>query len=239
MENLEYIIKSQNLVKKFGTRFALDNTDFEIGKNRIVGLMGPNGSGKTTLMKIMAGLLRHDSGNIEINGFTPGVETKSIVSFMPDCNFLYKWMTVGDAVRFFSDMFPDYDMNKSQELLEFMKLKTHEKTGSLSKGMLERLLLVLTLSRKAKLYILDEPLGGIDPVAKNKITDVILEYFNGGGSESTIIISTHLIKDVERLFDDVIFLKEGKVTLSGNCDTLRQKHGKSIEELYLEVFDVD
>ncbi len=230
---METMLKTTNLTKKYSRNRGLDGLNMEIKTGRIVGLLGPNGSGKTTFLKIAAGILRQDAGEIEIDGKKPGIYTKSIVSYLPDTNYLYKWMKIKDAVKFYSDMFKDFDRSKCDELLKFMNLEEGDKVASLSKGMLEKLNLSLTISRKAKLYILDEPLGGVDPTAREKIIDTILNNYR---EDSSMIVTTHLVNDIERLFDDVFFISEGKIVLEGNAEELRISKGKSIDELYREVF---
>jgi len=230
---METMLNTTNLTKKYSRNRGLDGLNMEIKTGRIVGLLGPNGSGKTTFLKIAAGILRQDAGEIEIDGKKPGIYTKSIVSYLPDTNYLYKWMKIKDAVKFYSDMFKDFDRAKCDELLKFMNLEEGDKVSSLSKGMLEKLNLSLTISRKAKLYILDEPLGGVDPTAREKIIDTILNNYR---EDSSMIVTTHLVNDIERLFDDVFFISEGKIVLEGNAEELRISKGKSIDELYREVF---
>lgn len=230
---METMLKTTNLTKQYSKNRGLNGLTMEIKTGRIVGLLGPNGSGKTTLLKIAAGILRKESGEIEIDGKEPGMYTKSIVSYLPDTNYLYKWMKIKDAVKFYSDMFKDFDRQKCEELLKFMNLNEEDKVTSLSKGMLEKLNLSLTISRKAKLYILDEPLGGVDPTAREKIIDAILNNYR---EDSSMIVTTHLVNDIERLFDDVFFISEGKIVLEGNAEELRISKGKSIDELYREVF---
>lgn len=227
------LLKATKLSKTYYRKKALDGLNLEIPEGRIVGLLGPNGSGKTTFIKISAGILRSTSGEITIDGQKPGVYTKSIVSYLPDVNFLYKWMKIKDAKQFFKDMFSDFDEQKCDELLKFMELNEEDKVTALSKGMLEKLNLSLILSRKAKLYILDEPLGGVDPVAREKIINAILDNYR---ENSSMIITTHLVNDIERLFDDVAFISQGKIILQGNAEELRMEKGKSIDELYREVF---
>lgn len=227
------LLKANNLTKAYYRKKGLDGFNLEIPEGKILGLLGPNGSGKTTFIKIAAGILRNTDGEITIDGHAPGVYTKSIVSYLPDVNFLYKWMKIKDAVKFYKDMFEDFDEDKCKQLLEFMALKEEDKVTTLSKGMMEKLNLSLTLSRKAKLYILDEPLGGVDPVAREKIINAILENYR---EDSSMIVTTHLVNDIERLFDDVAFISEGKIVLQGNAEELRIEKGMSIDELYREVF---
>lgn len=227
------ILKTSKLTKKYFNKMALNGLDIEIPIGKILGLLGPNGSGKTTFIKIAAGILRESSGEILIDEHKPGIYTKSIVSYLPDVNYLYKWMKIKDAIEFFSDFYEDFDGEKALQLLKFMDLQQELKVTSLSKGMLEKLNLTLVLSRKARLYILDEPLAGVDPVAREKIIDAIIQNFN---EDSSMIITTHLVNDIERLFDQVAFISEGNIILSGDAEALRLEKGKSIDELYREVF---
>lgn len=227
------ILSASNLTKAYFRKRGLDGFDLEIPEGKIVGLLGPNGSGKTTFIKIAAGILRHTGGEITIDGHTPGVHTKSVVAYLPDVNFIPKWMKIKNAVAFYKDMFSDFDEKKCHELLAFMTLNEDDRVTSLSKGMLEKMNLSLTLARKAKLFILDEPLGGVDPVAREKIINAIINNFR---EDSSMIVTTHLVNDIERLFDDVAFISEGKIVLQGDAEELRIEKGKSIDELYREVF---
>src|SRR5690606_1486339 len=199
----------------------------------VVGILGPNGSGKTTLIKILTGILRPTKGEVYIDGNKPGVITKSIVSYLPDRNFLYDWMKIQDAINFFKDFYQDFDENKAYGLLEFMKLDRDMKINSLSKGMMEKLNLTLVLSRNAKVYILDEPIAGVDPVARDQILDAIINNYN---EDSTMLITTHLVRDMENIFDDVVFLREGEIYMQGNAESLREEKGMQIDDLYKEIF---
>lgn len=227
------IIEIKGLTKSYLNKKALNNVSLDIEKGRVVGILGPNGSGKTTLIKILTGILRETKGEVLIDGSNPGVYTKSIVSYLPDRNFLYNWMSVEDAIIFYKDFYEDFDENKAYELLDFMKLDKKMKVSSLSKGMTEKLNLTLVLSRKAKLYILDEPIAGVDPVARDQILDAIIKNYN---EDSTMIITTHLVRDMENIFDDVVFLREGEVYLKGNAESLREEKGMQIDALYKEIF---
>lgn len=231
---MDNILETKGLSKNYFNKKALKSVDINIKKGKVVGILGPNGSGKTTFIKIAAGLLRQSKGEILIDGQIPGPYTKSVVSYLPDRNFLYEWMTIEDAIEFYKDFYKDFDEVKANELLKFMKLEKNMKVNSLSKGMTEKLNLTLILSRKAKLYILDEPIAGVDPVARDKILDAIINNYN---QDSSMIITTHLVRDIERLFDEVIFLKQGEVILSGNAEELREEKSKSIDEIYKEVFE--
>lgn len=230
---MDSILKTSNLTKTYFTKTALKNASIQIEKGKILGLLGPNGSGKTTLIKIAAGILRQSSGEILIDGHEPGVSTKAIVSYLPDKEYIPKWMKIKDAINYFEDFYKDFQRDKAMELLNFMKLDEMSKVTSLSKGMLEKLYLTLTLSRKAKLYILDEPLAGVDPTAREKILDAIINNFN---EDSAMLITTHLVNDIERIFDDVAFISNGEIVLQGNAEELRAQRGKSIDELFREVF---
>lgn len=230
---METILKCTDLKKSYFRKTALNGVNLEIKKGKITGLLGPNGSGKTTFLKIAAGILRPSSGEIFINGNKPGIKTKAQVSYLPDRDYLYKWMRIEDAIAFFKDLYEDFDGKKAQELLKFMELSEDSKVKELSKGMSEKLYLTLVLSRKSQLYVLDEPLGGVDPTTREKILDAILENYT---EDSSILITTHLVSDIERLFDDVAFISEGKIILFGNAEELRAEKKMSIDEIYREVF---
>ena len=230
---MENILEIKNLNKKYFTKTALEDVNLTLEKGRILGLMGPNGSGKTTLLKIIAGLQHSTSGFVQVCGHDIGLETKKLVSFLPDKNVLYPFMKSIDALNFFSNYYDDFDMKKALDMLDFMKLDKNEKVSAMSKGMIEKLNLTLSFSRNAKLFVLDEPLGGVDPVARDRIISTIIKTYN---EDSSIIISTHLVNDVERIFDDVCFIGKGKVILSGSAEDLRVEKGLSIDQLYIETF---
>lgn len=227
------IVEINNLTKKYANKTALDNVNLNIERGKVVGILGPNGSGKTTLIKILTGLLRQTSGEVLIDGKNVGVKTKSVVSYLPDRNFLYKWMRIEDACHMYKDFYTDFDEVKFNELLVFMNLNRSMKIDSLSKGMHEKLNLALVLSRNAKLYILDEPIAGVDPVARDQILDAIINNYN---EDSSMIITTHLVRDMESMFDEVVFLKDGQIVLTGNAEALREEKAKQIEEIYKEIF---
>lgn len=227
------LVEINNLTKKYVNKIALDHLDLTIEEGKVVGILGPNGSGKTTLIKILSGLLRQTSGDVLIGGKKVGVGTKAIVSYLPDRNFLYKWMRIEDASNFYKDFYTDFDENKFKELLDFMKLQKSMKIDSLSKGMHEKLNLSLVLARNAKLYILDEPIAGVDPVARDQILHAIINNYN---EDSSMIITTHLVRDMENMFDDVVFLKDGRIVLCGNAEELREEKGKQIDDIYKEAF---
>lgn len=230
---MKNIVEIKGLTKKYSSKVALNNINLNIEKGKVVGILGPNGSGKTTLIKILAGLLRQTSGEVLIDGRSIGVYTKSIVSYLPDRSFLYKWMKIEDAMNLYKDFYSDFDEEKFNELLSFMKLERNMKIDALSKGMHEKLNLSLVLARNSKLYILDEPIGGVDPVARDQIIDAIINNYN---EESSMIITTHLVRDMESILDEVVFLKEGNIALTGSAETLREERGKQIDDIYKEVF---
>ncbi len=227
------IIEIKGLSKSYFNKKALNNLNLTIEKGKVVGILGPNGSGKTTLIKILAGILRPSKGEVYIDGNKPGVVTKSIVSYLPDRNFLYDWMKIEDAINFFKDFYTDFNEKRAYELLNFMKLDKNMKINSLSKGMMEKLNLTLVLSRNAKVYILDEPIAGVDPVARDQILDAIINNYD---EDSTMLITTHLVRDMENIFDDVVFLREGEVYLQGNAEVLRAERNMKIDDLYKEIF---
>ncbi|MDQ0195655.1 ABC transporter ATP-binding protein [Paenibacillus wynnii] len=227
------ILQVNEVTKKFNSKQALRGVSFELGAGKITGLLGSNGSGKSTIMKIIAGLIQPTSGSVSVLGTPVGLESKAVVSFMPDCPLTESWMKVSDAIEFYRDFYADFDNDKARRMLEFMKLKESEAVKTLSKGMNERLQLTLTLSRRARLYLLDEPIGGVDPVARTRILDALVEFYE---EDSTILISTHLVTDIERIFDDVIFIKEGEIVMHREVEDIRLQQGKSIIELFREVY---
>jgi len=227
------ILKAENVAKKYITKNALNDLSLIIETGKIYGLFGPNGSGKTTLMKMIAGLIRPTAGKIEVLENKIGTKTKELVSFMPTNNFIPRWMKIKDCLRYFDDLFRDFDLKKAETMIDSMGLNKEQKTKTLSTGMLGRLKLSLALSRKAKLYLLDEPLNGIDPVSREKIMGAILNTYH---EENTIIISSHLVKELERILDYAVFLDKGNVVLCGDVEELRKEKAMSIDELYREVF---
>lgn len=230
---MKNIVEIKGLTKKYFNKVALNDISLNIEEGKVVGILGPNGSGKTTLIKILTGLLRQTSGEVLIDGQKIGVYTKSIVSYLPDRNFLYKWMRIEDAYNLYKDFYSDFDENKFDELLKFMKLERSMKIDTLSKGMHEKLNLALILSRNAKLYVLDEPIAGVDPVARDQILDAIINNYN---ENSSMLITTHLVRDMESMLDEVVFLKEGNIILTGNAEALREERGMQIDDIYKEVF---
>jgi len=230
---MEQILKATQLSKSFYQKKALDKVDINIEKGKIYGILGPNGGGKSTFFKIAAGLLKPSQGEVTIDNKKPGVYTKSIVSYLPEVNYLYKWMKIKDTLAFFKDLYTDFDIGRARESLKFMELGEGEKVTSLSKGMMGRLKLTLALSRKSKVYLLDEPLNDIDPISREKIITSILDSYN---EEASILINSHLIYYIEKLLDYVFFLSEGRIILSGDAEELRNKRGMSIDKLFQEVF---
>lgn len=229
----EVLLEVKNVTKRYGQQVALQDVSFDVAPGRIVGLLGPNGSGKTTLIKIINSLLADYEGEVRIGGYAPGIETKKLVSYLPDKMALPKWLAVAEALALYASFFADFDAVRAQDLLHALKVPPNKRIGELSKGMQEKLMLALTMARRAKLYVLDEPIAGVDPAARDLIISTILDNFAAG---SSLLISTHIISDVETVFDDVIFLKEGAVDLQGEAETLRSQHGKSIDRLFREVY---
>ncbi|PEY35176.1 ABC transporter [Bacillus cereus] len=227
------LLKTENLWKRYDLKAVIRDLHVTITEGKIIGLVGDNGSGKTTLLKMIAGLQHPSEGHITIAGKKVGLETKKIVSFMPDRSVFDEWMTVKDAIFFYRDFYQDFDIQKAVDTIVEFKIPLEEKISALSKGMVEKLQLILTFSRKAKLYILDEPLGGIDPVSREHVLELILQFYR---EDCTIIISTHLIGEIENIFDEVIFLKDGEIRLHENVEELRFQRGKAINELFKEVF---
>jgi len=227
------ILECTNLNKSFGSVSALKDVNLSLPAGRIIGLLGPNGSGKTTFLKIANGLLQPTSGEIRINGNLPGIDTKRIVSYLPDNTYLNDWMKVRDIIAFFQDFYEDFDKNKATEMLHHLNLSDNSRLKTLSKGNKEKVQLILVMARNAKLYLLDEPIGGVDPAARDYIMQTILTNYNDNAS---ILLSTHLIGDVEKIFDHVVFLDRGQIVKNGAVDDIREESGKSIDSLFREVF---
>lgn len=231
MENT--IIKLDNVVKRYGKKEALKGISLDIPKGKIVGLLGPNGSGKSTMIKLLNGLLQPDEGSIEIAGMKPSIETKKIVSYLPERTYLSEWMKMKDLLKFFSDFYEDFDLEKAEEMIEALNINVDEKIKDMSKGTKEKVQLILVMSRNADVYILDEPIGGVDPAARSFIMRTILQNFS---EESTLIIATHLISEIENICDEIIFLSYGEIKLQNNVDEIREEKGKSIDALFREEF---
>lgn len=229
MELLECI----NLEKSYGSKLALKDVNLTIPRGKIIGLLGKNGSGKTTLIKLINDLLTPTSGKVLVNGNPIGVESKKVISYLPERTYLDKTMSVDKVIELFKEFYDNFDANKARKLLKDLDLDTSQKLSKMSKGMQEKVQLVLVMSRKADLYILDEPLGGVDPATRDYILDTILTNFNERGS---VIISTHLISDIERILDEVIFIDKGKIILKSDSDELRKKEKGSVDEIFRRMF---
>ena len=227
------VLECMHLTKRYGNLTALDNIDLSLEPGRIIGLVGPNGSGKTTLIKLAQHLLTPTDGEILIDGMMPGPETKAIVSYLPDRDFLPSWMNVESLLYFYEDFYRDFDMDKAVQMLQALNIEPHRPFKSLSKGTKEKVQLIMTMSRRAKVYLLDEPIAGVDPAAR----DYILRTIIGNYSENALVlISTHLIADVEPVLDEVIFLKQGHIELHENTDALRERTGMSVDNYFREVY---
>lgn len=227
------LVKCNNLCKEFDNKKILCNINLTIPRGKIIGLLGKNGMGKTTLIKLMNDLLTPTSGEILINGEKPGVNSKKIISYLPERTYLDKSMTISQILTYFSEFYEKFNKEKAIKLLKDLDLDTNSKISKMSKGMQEKLQLILVMSRDAELYILDEPLGGVDPATRDYILDTILSNFNEGAS---VIISTHLISDIERILDEVIFIDKGKIILTSPADELRKKENASIDEIFRRCF---
>ena len=229
MELLECI----NVNKNFDSKKILKDINLTIPRGKIIGLLGKNGTGKTTLIKLINDLLTPTSGKILVNGKPIGIESKKVIAYLPERTYLDKKMTVEEVITYFEEFYDNFDSKKAKKLLKDLSIDTSQKLSKMSKGMQEKVQLVLVMSRKAELYILDEPLGGVDPATRDYILDTILTNFNEGAS---IIISTHLISDIERILDEVIFIDKGKIILQSDSDELRKKEKGSIDEIFRRMF---
>ena len=230
---METILECRDLTKKYGSKYALYNLNLSLERGQIVGLLGPNGSGKTTLIKLANALLRPTGGQILINGTEPGVETKRIVSYLPDRNYLGKHMRVNEAMTYYNTFYENFDLERASQMMDSLDIDPGSRLSSLSKGTLEKVQLILVMSREADLYILDEPIGGVDPAARDYILQTILTNYN---ENATVLISTHLISDIENVLDRAVFLQEGQLVLNASVDEIRSQHGKSVDALFREVF---
>ena len=227
------LFRCDGITKKYGPLIALNNIDLSIEGGRIIGLLGPNGSGKTTLIKLINGLLTPTSGSLTVCGGAPGVETKKVVAYLPDSNYLNSWMTVGQLVDMFCDFYEDFRRDTAIEMLTRLGITTGVRLKTLSKGNKEKVSLILVMSRSAKLYVLDEPIAGVDPATRDYIISTIIGNYN---PEASVIISTHLISDIEQVLDEVIFINNGNIVLHKSVDAIREESGKSADELFREVF---
>lgn len=227
------LLRCEALTKRFGATTALNNVNLSLESNRIVGLLGPNGSGKTTLIKLINGLLQPDEGSIMVCGMKPGVETKKRVAYLPDKSFLNGWMQVEQIVSMFSDFYDDFSADRAYEMLTNLGISKDVRLKTLSKGNQEKVCLILVMSRNAEFYVLDEPIAGVDPATRDYILHTIISNYN---PDACVLISTHLISDVEQILDDVVFIQRGEITLHESADTIRAEHNESIDALFREVF---
>ncbi len=227
------LLKSDKLVKKYSGKLAIQDLNIEIERGKVCAILGPNGSGKTTFMKMAAGLVKPTSGNITYKGKSIGVESKKKVAYMSTEPFFYSYMTIKDVGKYYEDFFKDFDMERYKDLLKRMELELDSKVKSLSSGMASKLKIAVTLARKAELYMLDEPLNGIDIIARDKIIETILEIVN---PETTVLISSHLVDELEKIIDYAIFIKKGQLILKGDSKELKETHSKSVVELYKEIY---
>ena len=227
------IFECRALEKRYGAAMALDHIDLALEPGRIVGLLGPNGSGKSTLVKLAMGLLQPTSGEVLIGGQAPSPQTNAVVSYLPDRITLSPWMKTRQLLDFYGDFFADFDRAAAERMLSQLGLDLNQSVRQMSKGMKEKVQLVLTMSRRAKLYLLDEPIGGVDPAARDYILNTIITNYD---PSATVLISTHLIADVERVLDEYLFLSQGRILQGGNVDAVREETGKSLDELFREVF---
>ena len=227
------VLECRDLTKRYGRVLALDDVSFTLESGRIVGLLGPNGSGKTTFIKLCNGLLTPTSGELTIGGFKPGKESKALVAYLPDKPYLPDWMNVTQALDMFEDFYPDFRRERAQEMLTHLEIEEKQRIRHMSKGTREKVQLIMVMSRAAKLYLLDEPIGGVDPATRDYILRTIITNYE---PESTVLISTHLIADVESVLDEVIFIDHGRIFLQSDTETIRAEKGMSVDALFREVF---
>lgn len=230
---MSILLECKNLSKKYSSFRALNGLNLEIESGKIVGLLGPNGSGKTTFIKLANGLLTPTEGTITINGNKIGKDTKKVVSYLPERTYLNNWMKVKDMIAYFQDFYEDFDENKAYDMLEKLNINREDKLKTMSKGTKEKVQLILVMSRNADLYFLDEPIGGVDPAARDYILNTIITNYN---PNSSVIISTHLIYDIEKVLDDVVMIKNGQLVMHKSVDEIREEYGKSVDEVFREVF---
>ena len=227
------VLECKALTKNYGHVAALDGVDFAVEPGRIVGLLGPNGSGKTTLIKLANGLLTPTGGEILVCGMAPGKETHALVSYLPERTSIPLWMTAGQLLDFYQDFYKDFRRDAAEEMLRHLNIQPKQHIKQMSKGTREKVQLIVTMSRAAKLYLLDEPIGGVDPATRDYILSTIIGNYN---PEAAVVISTHLISDVEKVLDDVIFINQGRVMLQTSVDQIREEKGMSVDALFREVF---
>ena len=230
---MESCLECRALSKRFGDTLALDGVELRIAPGRVAGLLGPNGSGKTTLIKLANGLLTPTSGEIRICGAAPGKETKAVVSYLPDRCCLPEWMSARQLMDFYADFYDDFDRARAADMLAKLGLREEPRVSQMSKGMKEKVQLILVMSRRAKLYLLDEPIGGVDPATRDYILDTIIRNYN---PEAAVVISTHLIADVEPVLDEVLFSQNGQILLQSSVDSIREEKGMSVDQYFREVF---
>ena len=227
------ILECKGLTKRYGGKTALDQITFSLMPGKIIGLLGPNGSGKTTLIKLLNGLLVPTEGQIFIDGLLPGTETKKFVSYLPERTYLNSWMKVCDIIDFFQDFYEDFDKARAYDMLKRLNINPSDRLRTMSKGTKEKVQLILVMSRRARLYCLDEPIAGVDPAARDYILSTIIQNYD---ENATIIISTHLISDVENILDDVVFIQNGHIRMVDSVENIRFNQGKSVDALFREVF---
>ena len=229
----EYVLEIKNLNKSYGKKQALTDVNLNLERGRIVGLLGPNGSGKTTMIKLINGLLTPNSGSITVDGNKIGKESRIAVSYLPDKTYLPDWIKVNDIIKMFSDFYENFDPAKAMDMLSKLNINGNERLKTLSKGTKEKVQLILVMSRNAKLYLLDEPIGGVDPAARDYILNTIITTYN---PDASVVISTHLISDIERVLDEAIFINNGHIVLHDTVDNIKEKEGKSVDGYFREVF---
>ena len=227
------VLECKALTKNYGHVAALDGVDFAVEPGRIVGLLGPNGSGKTTLIKLANGLLTPTGGEILVCGMAPGKETHALVSYLPERTSIPTWMTTTQLLDFYQDFYADFRRDAAEEMLQHLNIQPRQRVKQMSKGTREKVQLIMVMSRAAKLYLLDEPIGGVDPATRDYILSTIIGNYN---PEAAVVISTHLIADVEKVLDEVIFINQGHVVLQSSVDEIREEKGMSVDELFREVF---
>lgn len=227
------LLTCTGLIKQYGSKTALDNLNLTLPRGRIIGLLGPNGSGKTTLIKLINGLLSPSAGHIYINGVEPSPETKKVVSYLPERTYFNSWMKVRDILDFFCDFYTDFRRNRAEDMLQRLDIDPTARLSTMSKGTKEKVQLIMVMSRDADLYCLDEPIGGVDPAARDYILQTIIPNYSENAS---VLISTHLISDIENVLDDVIFIQNGHIRLYTSVDAIREQEGKSVDALFREVF---
>ncbi|MCL2827696.1 MAG: ABC transporter ATP-binding protein [Oscillospiraceae bacterium] len=230
---MSLLLECRLLTKRYPLRLALNQVNLQLGKGKIVGLLGPNGSGKTTLIKLANGLLTPSGGHVLVNGQEPGVETKKVLAYLPERSYLPEWMTAGQALDYFYDFYENFNMAKAEDMLARLGIDKKDRIKTMSKGTREKVQLILVMSREADLYLLDEPIGGVDPAARDYILNTIINNYR---ENATVVISTHLIQDIEKVLDEVVFLNRGEISLHMTVDQVREERGMSVDALFREVF---